>query len=461
MESTARPKDVYDDIRSFSGYPLDDEMNGSIWSSATSAFPAHGDGAGGGGSGSGGGGGSFFDTYYSTSRLSVETVLALTAIFCNALVLFAMRDSRVRRSVYNTLFVNLAVANILSCLLSWISNNLLVLFNRQLMAISRHNICQFFVYLMAAIFVNAAFGLVSTLTMFGFSAVQYCAICRPLQQQYSGGGALRPRRVRAYIAVCWVVSLLAGCAPFVGVLLMTRGRRCEMLILELVRNVVTYGVDVCVGLVAVVYVGIVVLCVRIYRQIGAVRREMALYSGGSGGGGGESTSGRDAAAGRRTADMRSERRAFVTIVTLLATLNVFYVPYMIVHVVSLNVPDSDVLLNDQALIYYMNMLPYMKFTTDPVIYGLRMREVKDAWSWLKRSVCCCCCRGDGGGEGGGARMGGAGDGRGEAGSGTRIGRVTSLRDGADTSSLRGNTAVNMYPMTSLNQRYLNSFSGLS
>jgi len=35
----------------------------------------------------------------------------------------------------------------------------------------------------------------------------------------------------------------------------------------------------------------------------------------------------------------------------------------------------------------MNLLPYVKFTSDPVIYGLRMREVKVGFLMVIRGFC--------------------------------------------------------------------------
>jgi len=71
-----------------------------------------------------------------------------------------------------------------------------------------------------------------------------------------------------------------------------------------------------------------------------------------------------------------ERRAFGTIALMLATLGLFFAPYMTLHVLSLNLPAATDYLHASAVVYYMNLLPYVKFTSDPVIYGLRMREVK-------------------------------------------------------------------------------------
>jgi len=100
------------------------------------------------------------------------------------------------------------------------------------------------------------------------------------------------------------------------------------------------------------------------------------------------------------ANVHCERRAFGTIALMLATLGLFFAPYMTLHVISLNLPAATDYLHASAVVYYMNLvsdiaifvlkrdvklqltdyymnlLPYVKFTSDPVIYGLRMREVK-------------------------------------------------------------------------------------
>jgi len=72
---------------------------------------------------------------------------------------------------------------------------------------------------------------------------------------------------------------------------------------------------------------------------------------------------------------------------------------MTLHVLSLNLPAASIYLHDSAVVYYMNLLPYFKFTSDPIIYGLRMREVKVGFlivvrgcCSLRRSISDCLCR---------------------------------------------------------------------
>jgi len=72
---------------------------------------------------------------------------------------------------------------------------------------------------------------------------------------------------------------------------------------------------------------------------------------------------------------------------MLATLGVFFAPYMTLHVLSLNLPAASDYLHDSAVVYYMNLLPYFKFISDPIIYGMRMREVKVGILIVVRGCC--------------------------------------------------------------------------
>jgi hypothetical protein len=75
----------------------------------------------------------FFDTYFSTSRFVVETVLAVLALCMNCMALISSAHARNKRySIYHILFINLCVCNAMSLSLSWISNNTLFLFSDSL-----------------------------------------------------------------------------------------------------------------------------------------------------------------------------------------------------------------------------------------------------------------------------------------------------------------------------------------
>ena len=75
------------------------------------------------------GSGGFFDTYYSTPRIIVESVLAALSLTINCLALLSSANARNKRySIYHILFINLCVCNALSLSLTWLSNNSFFLF---------------------------------------------------------------------------------------------------------------------------------------------------------------------------------------------------------------------------------------------------------------------------------------------------------------------------------------------
>ena len=301
--------------------------------------------------------GQFFDTYFSLPRFAVETTLASMALVINVVTLVAMKNARYHRSkaVYNTLFVNLAVANMLTCVLSWLCNNVIFLFEQQIltMVLFSFNVCRLYVYLTAAVFVTSASGIVSTLTMLGFTTVQYFAICRPLHHQH----LLRKRKVRIFVGCSWLASLLAGIVPFLALLLVAERRACDQSLLAVILRVVISGVNACVALVSVMFVIIVALCVRIFVRIRSLGVRIAQHR-------------------HERSVMKGEKRAFVTIVILVVTLATLVIPYTVIYVISLN-SGQDMGIQSRAVIYYMNLLPYLKFLLDPLVYGLRMREFKE------------------------------------------------------------------------------------
>ena len=129
----------------------------------------------------------FFDTYDSIHRFCVETSLASLATVCNLVVLLAVGTagnpcSKLRPiSIYNLIFVNLSVVNVLSCVFGWVSNNLLYLFDKYFAELATRNCCAFTANIIAVALVVNALGTVGALTMVGFSIVQCVAMRTPLR----------------------------------------------------------------------------------------------------------------------------------------------------------------------------------------------------------------------------------------------------------------------------------------
>ena len=284
-------------------------------------------------------------------------MLGCVSVICNTLALIAVRYVHGHQTPYHILFTNLSVANILCSILSWLCNNTLFLFEDHItfMIISgTHTVCELFVYLMAAVFVSTSFGIVSTLTMLGFATVQYFAICNPLHHET----IVRKRRIWIFISCTWTITLGSACIPFITLLNIVKKGECGETMLSHILFMVVLTTNVSIGVVALFYIIIISLCLRIYAEIYKLQKRLSQF--------------------RFNQEVNTERKAFVTILILIATLTVFSIPFTVVYVVSLNSSSGSYLQSD-ALIYYMNLLPYIKYFTDPIIYGARMREIRDTW----------------------------------------------------------------------------------
>ena len=280
-------------------------------------------------------------------------MLSCVSIICNTLALVAVRYVHGHQTAYHVLFINLSIANILCSVLSWLCNNTLFLFEDQitfLIVSGTQSVCDLFVYLLAAVLVSISFGIVSTLIMLGFATVQYFAICNPLRHET----IVRKRRIWMVICCMWMITLGSACIPFVTMLNSVRKGECGDVMLSQILFVVVLTANVSIGVVGLVYIIIVFLCLRIYSEIYKLQQRLSQF--------------------RFNQEVNNERKAFVTIVILMTTFTVFFIPFAVVYVISLN---SN--LQNDALIYYMNLLPYIKCFTDPILYGARMREIRDIW----------------------------------------------------------------------------------
>ena len=70
---------------------------------------------------------------------------------------------------------------------------------------------------------------------------------------------------------------------------------------------------------------------------------------------------------------------------LIGSLTVFFVPYLTFHIVSLNVASVRTWMEqpgNESVVYYMSLLPYVRYAIDPIVYGLRMRDTRDGFRIL-------------------------------------------------------------------------------
>ncbi len=86
-------------------------------------------------------------------------------------------------------------------------------------------------------------------------------------------------------------------------------------------------------------------------------------------------------------DLQYERKTWLTIMMLLVTMTTFFLPYCLVYLLSLNAASSP-LHENTAVFYYMTLLPYIKYATDPLIYGKRMLGLHEELQKRLKKACC-------------------------------------------------------------------------
>ena len=293
---------------------------------------------------------SFFGTYFSVERITIETLLAVFAVVLNGASLGCITTSQ-RFSVYHTLFINLVIANILSAILSWISNNSMYLFQDQLFELFyTQRWCTALVYLSGAIFVQGSFGIISTLTLLGFSTAQYFAICKPLEHS----SIVRRKKVILFMVTSWIIAGLVCTATYVTLIVISSKRQCTPEFQESVSTTINVGACTAIGICALIFCCVVCLFIRIHIEIKALQKRLSEI--------------------RFNQEVKSEKKAFLTTVILLTTLVIVFLPYSVTFLISLIHTDTN--MQSNALIYYMTLLPYFKFISDPIIYGFRMRDIR-------------------------------------------------------------------------------------
>lgn len=309
----------------------------------------------------------------STGRFATESCLAAIAITCNFFALIAAKNARGRHGAYHMLFMNLAVANSLSCVLLLTCNHNVS--NYQLEKVLG-NQCRVIVFVSSLGFFSSSFTQVAATTLLGFSVIQYLAIAQPLHHQ----NLVRRSRVCIFIACSWLITLIGSLAPVFVLVDLGYGSECQYL--EVVRfssKIIRISANANAVVLATIYASIIVLCCIVYSAIKRLQERLSHFR-------------RD----QQTDDVSGKRKAFHTIILLVGSLTVCFLPFTTVYLLTLNV-DTLSISENTAIVYFMNFLPYVKFTLDPFIYGMRMKEVKESCERMLllcgfHRFCPCCIR---------------------------------------------------------------------
>ena len=299
------------------------------------------------------------------SRFIPYTVLAASGLLFNILSLMAMTKIRGTRTVHHTLLMNLSVCDIFGSVLLWMYYNSPLIFPRFRTATIEH--CLFIIMVLVAPFILSL--CCSSLSLLTLALNQYIAICDPLFSTTK----ITKRKACFCILIIWMLSIISAHVPAMLMLIKTRFEHCAIYVTSMGQA----SFEICTYALAALIIVIVILYVRIYSEVVRYRRRTPQLN-------------------RRTrGDSEAEHnyKAFVTTFLLAGTLVVFWLPYLAFNFISAHV-DIDY-ISDFVLymkFYFFDFMPMLNFITDPIIYGIRMREIRDAYHRMFAAMFPCCIR---------------------------------------------------------------------
>ena len=301
---------------------------------------------------------SFFGAYYAEERFAAECVVAFLAFICNVVALVLTKGYYYQHHAYHTFFKNMVTANALSILGMWMTNNTMYLFLGHL---DEWDLCNMLLLLFSLNQLATVFALASGMTIMGFGIIHYMAIC--WSEHYDK--YLTQNYVRIAVAFIWLFAILFSVWPVVALIVSYSERGCSLAEVEWYTII---SMRFVIAVICICYLTLAGLCLRIYWEIHQLQQLLSLPPWAE--------------------ELQYEKRAWRTIAFLLSTMTVFCLPFYVLHMVSLHTGRS---LNQAhpALVYYMNLLPYIKYSVDPLIYGRRMLGLGDRLRSRLRACCRC------------------------------------------------------------------------
>lgn len=288
-------------------------------------------------------------------RFVPYTVLLVGSVVFNLLSLTAMTKIRGHRTVHHTLLLNLAVCDIVGSMLLWMYYNSPIIFTH--FKVTRIEHCLFIIMVLCGSFILSL--CLSSLSLLSLALNQYLAICNPLFSTTT----ITKKKACFCITMIWLISVTCAMMPAFSLLIRSRYMHCRYYAASMSET----GLEVCTYAMAALIITIVVLYGRIYREIVRYRMRTPVL-----------TNRRP-----RSDDAEHNYKAFITTLLLSSTLVFFWLPFMVFHFISAHVdiniiPDSVL----YAKFYVIDFMPMLNYITDPIIYGIRMREIRDAYHRL-------------------------------------------------------------------------------
>lgn len=300
-------------------------------------------------------------------RFLPYTILLVGSVTFNLISLTAMTKIRGHRTVHHTLLLNLAACDLSGSMLLWMYYNSPFIFSH-LPRNGSIEYCLFIVLVLAGSFILSL--CCCSLSLLSLALNQYIAICAPLFSTTT----ITKRKALCCIMFVWILSITCAMVP---ALLMLVGTQISMFehCAHYAATMSVKSLEVCTYIMATLIIIIIALYARIYREIVRYRQRTPQLTQ------------------RRFRSDEAEHnyKAFITTLLLSGSLVVFWLPYMGFHFISAHIdieaiPDTVLYMK----FYVIDFMPMLSFLTDPIIYGIRMREVRDAYHRLFAKLLPCC-----------------------------------------------------------------------
>jgi hypothetical protein len=301
------------------------------------------------------------------ARFVAYSVLAACGFAFNVISFAALCHTRSHKSVHQVLLRNLAVCDMLGSVLLWMYYNSPCIFPKFPVTQLQH--CMFIALVLVAPFLLSLCASCTALLMLAFN--QYMAICHPLF------ATTRISRGTALLGVCvnWVLTVVIATIPALLMLALSSFEDCA----QYASKIGVRAVEVCTYALTCLILLIVALYARIYREVLQYRKRLPQL---------QMRCLRDPNAPGRRSETEHNFKAFVTTFLLSGTLVVFWIPFMVVHFISMHLHyDQIPVVVFYLKFYVVDFLPMLNFMTDPLIYGMRMREVRSGYKRLFARMC--------------------------------------------------------------------------